>query len=78
VVVLRALYDAVPFLLALGLSPISAYVLLTAARMFYVRDVGFARYRLRLAGRKTGAGSVYLVTRWPGQSSSCTRLSCST
>ncbi|MEM7164749.1 MAG: tetratricopeptide repeat protein [Planctomycetota bacterium] len=61
VVILRALYGAVPFLLALGLSAISACVLVTAARTFYARDVRFARLRLRGAGRTTGTGSLFLI-----------------
>jgi tetratricopeptide (TPR) repeat protein len=61
VVILRALYDAVPFLLALGLASISAYSLLTAARMFYVLNLRYSRYQLTANGRPTQSGSVFLV-----------------
>jgi polyferredoxin/Flp pilus assembly protein TadD len=61
VVILRALYDAVPFLLALGLASISAYTLLTAARMFYVQNLRYSRYQLMANGRPTRSGSVFLL-----------------
>ena len=61
IVILRALYDVVPFLLALGLASISAYLTLTAARLFYKQDVTAARFRLRAGGRLTRRGVVYLV-----------------
>ena len=61
VVILRALYDAVPFLLALGLASMSAYTLLTAARMSYVRNLRYSRYQLTANGRATRAGRVFLV-----------------
>lgn len=66
VVILRALYDAVPFLLALGLASISAYTLITAARMKYVRELRYSRYQLTANGRVTGAGRAFLavVTLW--------------
>jgi tetratricopeptide (TPR) repeat protein/ferredoxin len=66
VVILRALYDAVPFLLALGLASISAYTLLTAARMSYVGNLRYSRYQLTANGRATGQGRVFLVaaTAW--------------
>jgi tetratricopeptide (TPR) repeat protein/NAD-dependent dihydropyrimidine dehydrogenase PreA subunit len=60
VVILRALYDAVPFLLALGLASISAYTLLTVARMFYVLNLRYSRYQLTANGRPTTAGRVFL------------------
>jgi len=62
VVILRALYDAVPFLLALGLASMSAYTLLTAARMTYLRNLRYSRYQLKANDRATGAGRVFLVT----------------
>ena len=61
VIILRALYDAVPFLLALGLSSMSAYTLLTAARMSYVLNLRYSRYQLTANGRATRQGRVFLV-----------------
>jgi tetratricopeptide (TPR) repeat protein/ferredoxin len=61
VVILRALYDAVPFLLALGLASISAYTVLTAVRMSYVGNLRYSRYQLTANGRATGSGRVFLV-----------------
>jgi tetratricopeptide (TPR) repeat protein len=60
-VILRALYDAVPFLRALGLASISAYTLLTAARMSYVTNLRYSRYQLTANGRSTGAGRAFLA-----------------
>ncbi|MCP3982159.1 MAG: tetratricopeptide repeat protein [bacterium] len=66
VVILRALYDAVPFLLALGLAAISAYALVTATRLLYRKDVRHSGFRLRASGRTTPAGAVVLgcVVLW--------------
>lgn len=61
VLILRALYDAVPFLLALGLASISAYTLLTAVRMTYVQNLRYSRYQLTANGRATGPGRIFLV-----------------
>ncbi len=61
IVILRALYDAVPFLLALGLAAISAYTLLTAARMGYVENLRYSRYQLTANGRSTRHGRVFLL-----------------
>ena len=61
VVILRALYDAVPFLLALGLASMSAYTLLTAVRMLHVRNLRYSRYALTANGRATRAGRLFLV-----------------
>jgi tetratricopeptide (TPR) repeat protein/NAD-dependent dihydropyrimidine dehydrogenase PreA subunit len=67
-IVLTALYEAVPFLLALGLSAISAYVLLTALRATSAKDLRFARFQLRLRGETTRAGALYLLlcALWTG------------
>ncbi len=59
VAILRKLYDGVPFLLALALASISAYVLLTAARFLYARHLRFARFTLRSGGRITRSGLVF-------------------
>jgi polyferredoxin/tetratricopeptide (TPR) repeat protein len=60
VAILRALYDGVPFLLALGLASISAFVLLVAARLFYRKDLRMQTFRLRADGRVTASGFLYL------------------
>lgn len=66
IVILRALYDAVPFLLALGLASISAYTLLTAARMRRMPSLQWSRWHLRERDRTTPAGRVFLAaaTMW--------------
>ncbi|MBZ0268238.1 tetratricopeptide repeat protein, partial [bacterium] len=66
IVILRALYDAVPFLLALGLASISAYTLLTAWRMGSAPSLHWSRWQLRRGGRTTRAGRVFLAaaTLW--------------
>ena len=66
IVTLWGLYDQVPFLLALGLAALSAAVLLAVSRVFYVRDVRFARVQLRKAGRLQPAGfaSLGLAVMW--------------
>jgi tetratricopeptide (TPR) repeat protein/NAD-dependent dihydropyrimidine dehydrogenase PreA subunit len=60
VVVLAGLYDRVPMLLALGLAGISAYVLLTAARMAYVPNLRFSRHLLRRDRKATRSGRVFV------------------
>ncbi len=57
----RGLYDAVPFLLSLGLSAISAFLLLLTARLFYVPSVQLRGLQLRLKGRLTAAGRTWLA-----------------
>ena len=57
----RGLYDAVPFLLSLGLSAICAFLLLTAARLVYVPSVQLRGVQLRLTGRMTGPGRAFGV-----------------
>ena len=61
IVILRALYDHIPLLLALGLSSISAFVLVSAWRGLRLRDFRFARWPVRRGGRLTGKGLVFLV-----------------
>ncbi len=57
----RALYDAVPLLLALGLAAITAYSLLTALRLTYQPSVSLGRLRLRADRRLTFAGIIFRV-----------------
>lgn len=52
----RGLYDAIPFLLALGLSAICAYLLVQVLRVAYVSSLTLHRVQLRLKGRVTRAG----------------------
>jgi tetratricopeptide (TPR) repeat protein/ferredoxin len=61
VVVLRKLYDGVPFLLALALASISAYAILSAARLLYAPHVRFARFQLRAKGTLRRAGKIFAV-----------------
>jgi tetratricopeptide (TPR) repeat protein/NAD-dependent dihydropyrimidine dehydrogenase PreA subunit len=58
----RGLYDAVPFLLSLGISSIAAFLLLTAARLFYTPSVQLRGLQLRFKGRRTGAGWTLLAS----------------
>ena len=60
IVVLAGLYDRVPFLLALGLSGISAYLLLTLARMAYVPNLRLSRHLLRRGAKATGVGAIFV------------------
>ncbi|MHC4946820.1 MAG: tetratricopeptide repeat protein [Planctomycetota bacterium] len=66
IVVLRGLYDRVPFLLALGLAAMSAAALLAVGRMRSVPDLRFGRFQLRRGGRVTRAGVVFaaVVALW--------------
>lgn len=61
IIILRALYDHVPFLLALGLASISAFILIAAARGFYAPNLRVARWQVRTKGRLTRAGRGFLV-----------------
>ncbi len=56
----RGLYNSVPFLLSIGLSAISAYLLLVAARSIYAPAARLHRFQLKRDGRFTGAGFIYL------------------
>lgn len=64
----RGLYDAVPFLLALGLSSISAFLVVTGARLLYAPAMQLHGWGLRRAGRMQRAGWVVggLVLGWIG------------
>ena len=52
----RGLYDAVPFLLALGLSSICAFWFVQTARVFYLPALRWRQFQLRAPGRITLAG----------------------
>lgn len=56
---LRGLYEAVPFLLALGLSAICAYLLLSGLRLFTSPNTRLQRWQLRSQGKRTAAGWAY-------------------
>jgi polyferredoxin len=58
----RGLYAAVPFLLSLGLAAILAFLLLEAARLFYVPSLQLHHVSLRHQGRITPAGGVFLAS----------------
>jgi polyferredoxin len=55
----RGLYDAVPFLLSLGLAAISAFVWLQALRLFYTPAPTFQRVAIRRGRRMTPAGGAF-------------------
>ncbi|MBK8915347.1 MAG: tetratricopeptide repeat protein [Phycisphaerales bacterium] len=55
----RALYEAVPLLLAAGFSVIVAYMLLLGLRLTYVPNIRFHGWKLRQKGRLTRAGGAY-------------------
>ncbi len=55
----RGLYDAIPFLLALGLAAICAFLLLQAVRLAYVPAAQLRGVRLKLNGRLTHTGRLY-------------------
>lgn len=57
----RGLFDAVPFLLALGLSAISAFVLLQGLRLLRRPNMQFHGVQLRLQQRFTTAGRAFLT-----------------
>lgn len=56
----RGLYDAVPFLLALGMASITAYLLVQAARLFYADSVRVHVAQLKLKRRLTRTGWAYV------------------
>lgn len=57
--VYRGLYAAIPFLLSLGLSSITAVLLLHTARLFYYPHVRLQRLQLKRASRLTRAGAAW-------------------
>ncbi len=60
-VILRKLYDGVPFLLALTLASISSYMGISAVRFLHAPQPRFARFQLRSNGKTTRAGYVFLA-----------------
>lgn len=54
----RGLYEGIPFLLSLGLSSISAFLLLQGARLFYAPSVRVGHRQLRSGGKTNASGWV--------------------
>ena len=59
--ILRGLYDLVPFLLALALAAIFAYAAVTRLRLVNSPHARIGGFQLKLAGRVTAAGRVFAV-----------------
>ncbi len=57
----RGLYGSIPFLLSLGLSAITAFLLLVGARALYAPSVRMQRLQLKSAGRFHAAGIAFLA-----------------
>lgn len=57
--VFRGLYDAIPFLMTLGLAGISGYLVLVCLRMVRRSDVRLIPFRLKRSGKLTSAGVVF-------------------
>lgn len=57
----RGLYDAVPFLMTLGLAAIVSYLTVVALRLVRRRDVRMSHLLLKRAGRLTGPGAGFVV-----------------
>lgn len=57
----RGLYGEVPFLMALGLAGVLAFLALLAFRLLGRRDLAWRRWRLREDGRLTAGGRVFLA-----------------
>ncbi len=57
----RGLYDRLPFLMSIALSAITAYTVITCLRIFRRPQLKLNRYRLRVDGRLTRAGRVFVV-----------------
>ena len=60
--VYRGLYGRVPFLLALGLSAILAYLLFLLIRLFLRGNLSLGKKVLKRGGRLTGAGRVFVAS----------------
>jgi tetratricopeptide (TPR) repeat protein/ferredoxin len=58
---LRGLFDAVPFLLALGLSAICAYLFLIAFRVVSRDNARLQRWQLKVNRKVSGGGIAYLL-----------------
>jgi tetratricopeptide (TPR) repeat protein/ferredoxin len=61
VLVFRGLYSALPFLMSLGLAGIVAYLAVVVLRLTERPDLRLIRFRLKRAGRLTGAGRLFLA-----------------
>jgi len=59
--VFRGLYGRIPFLLALGLSGILAFLSLTTVRLVRAKNLRFGAARLKRDGRVTSAGWIFAV-----------------
>lgn len=57
----RGLYDAVPFLMTLGLGAIVSYLAVVATRMIHRRDVRMSHLLFKRAGRITSWGVAFVV-----------------
>lgn len=57
----RGLYSRIPFLLALAIGGIVAYLAVVTTRLFTSRDVTLANLVLKCDGRRTPAGRAYAV-----------------
>lgn len=57
--ILRGLYDAIPFLLALGISSISAFLMIYFKQSFTLDNLRLHRWQLRRVGKTTSAGWGY-------------------
>jgi len=56
----RGLYDSVPFLLAIGLSSVTAFLIVMAARLLYAPSSRLQHKQLRMNGATTPAGYALL------------------
>jgi polyferredoxin/Tfp pilus assembly protein PilF len=54
----RGLYEAVPFLLSVGLSSMNAFLVLSLCRLFYKRELRVQRWQLKRLGKLTRTGWV--------------------
>ena len=61
----RGWHDSVPFLFALGLSSVLAYLGLQALRLAWKRDVSIQRWHLRTAGKLSRVGVSFTVLCLP-------------
>lgn len=59
--IFRGLYEAIPFLLSLGLSGVCAFLFLTLTRMIYVRNIRLHQFQLRRNGRVAQSGAGFIV-----------------
>ncbi|MBI5864006.1 MAG: tetratricopeptide repeat protein [Planctomycetes bacterium] len=64
--IFRGIYDAIPFLLTLGLGGITAYAAVTTLRLFRLKDVRLNVFWLRRDKRLTLAGQAFAVIIFAG------------